>query len=420
MSKKRRALRAVASHLLASPGGACGEQPQPPPPPPPPPVPTHPLHAAPLFSQTQFAGGLSDEQKASLHRDGHLLLPGLLTPDVTARLIASIKAVSEIGGPWKAKNRPKGALARLRAMQAELEEEPHHAGSAFDERLAAFERAKAALLEEYPHAPDHSPGACPYEWSSFLEGVIGHPDMLRLVRDVLGDDVRFDHQVLLNKPPGAGEQGYHTHEYADGRVAFDNVGAGLAAAASEQQRRNCERGLLSTQELLGHRYMDVGQLADGRRHSVNDPSLGYIRVFFYANGFAKGDGNLKVSPGSHHFRDPTVDFLGDEALETGWLAGKTHPMVASSTAAGGQEPLRIEELECPPGSVIVLHTHAVHGVSARKPDSSTRYAVTTAYRNPGAPSHGRWINDAWALKPVPGLLGPPELGAAGLKDHTWR
>lgn len=217
-------------------------------------------------------------------------------------------------------------------------------------------------------------------------------------------------QVLLNKPPGSAEQEYHTHEYADGKVAFNNVGPGFGKL-SEQQQSNRDNGLMSTQELLGHRYMDEGQLAGGRTYSIDNPELGYIRIFFYANGFEKGDGNLKVSPGSHHYRDPTVDCRGDEALKSNWLAGKMHPAT--------RKPLAILELECPPGSVIVLHTHAVHGVSARKPDSEARWAITTAYRNPGAPSHGRWINDAWALKPVAGLIGPPELGAAGLKNHTW-
>ena len=90
---------------------------------------------------------------------------------------------------------------------------------------------------------------------------------------------------------------------------------------------------------------------------------------------------MKVVPGSHLFRDPAVSFLGDTALQAGWVDGKTHSMTG--------EPLQIEELECPPGSVIIMWTHAVHGVSARKDGSDTRWAVATAYRNPGAPSHGR-------------------------------
>lgn len=399
--RRRRVIETVASHLVALPGQhEAGPNPSV----------THPLHDAPLFSPELFDGGLTASQLASLQRDGHLLLPRLLTPSVTEQLIESIKGVSEVGAEWKQRNRPKRALARLRQRQAELEAESIRAPDGFAEHLAAFELDKATLREQYPHAQDHSPGACPYEWSSFFEGVVGHPDMLRLVRDVLGNDIRFDHQVLLNKPAGSAEQAFHTHEYADGKVAFDNVGPGLAGQASEQQRTNRKHGLMSTQELLGHRHMAEGQLANAR-FSVDNPKLGYIRVFFYATGFAKGDGNLKVVPGSHHYRDPTVNFLGDDALTTSWLVGKTHPNTG--------KPLAIEELECPPGSVIVLHTHAVHGVSARKSESDTRYAVTTAYRNPGAPSHGRWINDAWACKPVAGLLGPPELGAAGLKNHTW-
>jgi hypothetical protein len=50
--------------------------------------------------------------------------------------------------------------------------------------------------------------------------------------------------------------------------------------------------------------------------------------------------------------------------------------------------------------------------------SPTRWCVVSAYRNPGAPSHSRWINPEWEVKPVPGLI-EPSLGPAGLKDHTY-
>ena len=57
-----------------------------------------------------------------------------------------------------------------------------------------------------------------------------------------------------------------------------------------------------------------------------------------------------------------------------------------------------------------MWTHALHGVNGRSAISPTRWCVVTAYRNPGAPSHSRWINPEWAVKDVPGLvdsrLGP--------------
>ena len=66
----------------------------------------------------------------------------------------------------------------------------------------------------------------------------------------------------------------------------------------------------------------------------------------------------------------------------------------------------------------LMWTHAAHGVNARSALSPTRWCVVNAYRNPGAPSAARWINDDWAEKDVPGLMAP-ELGAQGLKDHTY-
>jgi hypothetical protein len=65
-----------------------------------------------------------------------------------------------------------------------------------------------------------------------------------------------------------------------------------------------------------------------------------------------GNGNLKVVRGSHLFRDPTANAPNDDALRQGWMTdpvtGKTrlHPLT--------HEPLKIEELECPRGSVVLM------------------------------------------------------------------
>ena len=245
----------------------------------------HPVHAMELFDRAQFGAGITPAQKAQMDHDGHLLLPGLMTPAATARLIEAIRRVGEFGGRWKAGNRPKAILARLREMAEALD--PASASYAAD--VAALQREKAEMYAQYPHAGDHSPGACPYEWDEFMEGIIGHPQMLALARGILGDDIRFDHQVLLNKSPGTAEQDYHTHEYADGRVKFGNIGPVPAPVDAEIGGQRA--GLMSTQGLLGHHYERSGQLASSP-FSVDDPTLGYIRIFFYASGFELGDGNL--------------------------------------------------------------------------------------------------------------------------------
>ena len=78
------------------------------------------------------------------------------------------------------------------------------------------------------------------------------------------------------------------------------------------------------------------------------------------------------------------------------------------------EPLQVEELSAPPGSVVIMHTHAAHGVSPREEGSGTRYCVVTAYRNPGAVSQSRWITEEFAQKTTPGLTEP-----AGSLKRLW-
>ncbi len=77
--------------------------------------------------------------------------------------------------------------------------------------------------------------------------------------------------------------------------------------------------------------------------------------------------------------------------------GKTHPETG--------EPLKVQTLSVPAGTVILMWTHAAHAVSSRKPDSDTRWTVVYAYRNPGKPSGARWISPEFEQKPIPGTEG---------------
>lgn len=181
------------------------------------------------------------------------------------------------------------------------------------------------------------------EYDSYLESLIGHPQMAGLARQVLGDNIRFDHCVTLNRP--AGNQGlrWHSHEYAE-----------------------------------------------------DDPRLGFIRIFFYISGFERGDANLKAVPGSHLYRDRSINALTDADLTAGWLVGKTHPHTG--------ELLQIEELAVPPASVVLMWTHAAHAVNPRR-STNTRWCVVYAYRNPGRPSEARWISEAYEQKVISGAEG---------------
>ena len=240
----------------------------------------------PIFQPFRFG----EKEKAQLDRDGHFLLPGILTAATCQKLIA--------------------ALARVEALPSG---EEHQAKPS---RFAA-------------------------EYDDYLASLIAHPQMLALAHGVLGDEIRFDHCVSLNRPGGDSGIHWHAHGYADDR-----------------------------------------------------PELGFVRIFLYISGFTVDDGGLKVVPGSHHYREPRMRFHTDEELRAGWLPGKTHSWTGL--------PLEIEALEAPPGTVALMWTHAAHAVSPRRPDSDMRWAVVYAYRNPGAASHARWLSEGFETHPPAG------------------
>ena len=237
-----------------------------------------------------FAFG--DDERAVLDRDGHFALPGILTDAACTQLTA--------------------ALARIQSL-------PHGDEAYRPQRYAA-------------------------EFDAYLESLIGHPQLLDLVRRVLGPEIRYDHCVALNRDGGNQGSQWHSHEYAD-----------------------------------------------------DNPALGFVRVFFYVNGFAADDGGLKVVPGSHLYRDAEIRAESDAELAQGWMAGKVH-------AVSGQ-PLTIEELSVPQGTVVLMWTHAAHGVNPRKEDSDTRWCVVYAYRNPGRESRARWLSPSFEQKQIKGAEG---------------
>jgi hypothetical protein len=169
---------------------------------------------------------------------------------------------------------------------------------------------------ELPATDDYLPMRYAAEHDAYLASVIAHPQMLELARAVLGEEIRYDHCVNLSRKGGNRGEGWHTHPYAS-----------------------------------------------------DQPELGFIRIFFYVSGFQRGNGSLKVVPGSHQFR------------------------------AG----IRMEtDEELPEGSVIVMWTDALHAVTPRQSQSDTRWTMVTAYRNPGAPSRARWISPEFETNPPAG------------------
>ena len=243
----------------------------------------------PLFLPFEF----NAQEKAELDRDGHFVLPGVLTPEACAQLTQSLARIEEL--------------------------------------------VDAGVKDPLPNRNAA-------EYDSYLESLIAHPQLLGLARQVLGETLRFDHCVTLNRPSGNQGIRWHSHEYAE-----------------------------------------------------DDPRLGFVRIFFYVNGFELNNGNLKAVPGSHLYRDAQINAETDADLQANWLAGKSHPQTG--------EPLQIKPLATPPATVVLMWTHAAHAVNPRLPDSPTRWAVVYAYRNPGRPSRARWISEAYERKPIPGAEG---------------
>ncbi len=230
-----------------------------------------------------------EEERKALDRDGHFVLPQLLLP---------------------------------------------HAQKKLTESLAHIQKLIPAAVQ------GHEPNRFAAEFDTYLESLIAHPQMLQLARNVLGDEIRFDHCVTLNRNGGNRGIGWHSHGYAD-----------------------------------------------------DEPRLGFLRIFFYVNGFQHQDAALKVVPGSHLFRDAKIHAQSDHELKANWIAQKTHPIT--------RKPLKIETLTALPGTVVLMWTHAAHAVTPRKQHSDTRWTVVYAYRNPGRTSGARWITPEFERKPIP-------------------
>src|SRR5262249_55073140 len=143
--------------------------------------------------------------------------------------------------------------------------------AALTDALARVAELQRAYGSELPGEP--TPSRYAAEHDGFLASLIGHPELLALARAVLGPEIRYDHCVALSRHADNPGLRWHTHEYSDA-----------------------------------------------------DPRLGFLRVFFYVNGFEQEDGGLKVVPGSHLFRDSRILANTDRELEQSWIAGKRHPV----------------------------------------------------------------------------------------------
>ena len=103
--------------------------------------------------------------KQALDRDGHLVLPSIITEQASQEMT---RALTEIQ-PLRESKEP--VLS-------------HHSGYAG-------------------------------EYDPYLGSLIAHPQMLELMHRILGPEIRFDHCCTINRPAGHPGFGWHSHEYAD-------------------------------------------------------------------------------------------------------------------------------------------------------------------------------------------------------------
>ena len=304
-------------------------------------------HSSPLFKPGSALlvedGGLSQTQKQQLYLDGHVVLPGVLAPETVERTVSALARIDELEAEFA-----RTAMGQRKAEIRQRLEQPQRLSPAERQEL---QRELNSWGADGGHGMRMGIGQVVAEHDEYLESIVGHPQMLALARSVLGDELRFDHQCTSSgRHAGNAGMGYHSHNYAD-----------------------------------------------------EHPQIGYIRVFFYLNGFRLEDGNLKTVPGSHLFRTDTGSGRTDAEIMA-WAAGKRHPVTG--------KPLAIRKLACPPGSVVVMWTHATHGVDPKPADSERRWALITAYRNPGAPLDAEtgiavgfpnWMTPKYRDAPTPGL-----------------
>lgn len=213
---------------------------------------TSPFHDVPLFKADTIK--LTDEQKAQMDTDGHLVLPGFLTDDAVDRLIASMSKIQTISSTIDQTSEGHRARAALQAtFMGWMKANEDASEEVLSAKREEFQGEMEKLREQYPELRKMGVGATAMEYDEYLESCVGHPQMLSLAREVLGYDIRFDHMVALNRPGGNAPMGYHTHEYADNGSTFED----------------------------DEKFPKVGSLGPELSPDTrvpDDPSLGFIRI----------------------------------------------------------------------------------------------------------------------------------------------
>ena len=293
-------------------------------------------------------------------RDGYALLKGVMTPDAVEAWTEAVQFGQRINdallrADWKeidwlglGRNPPDQSLSaeEIEGAIGGSQKAPQST----DEAGVLTLRINSVFAEYFPA------GHVPY-----FMNVLTHPQMLALERMCLAsEEVYFDHNQLLTRPPGYPGGNWHSHRIGGGH---DD---GVASLDTYRAQPNA------------------------------------VLTLCYPQGFDSGeDGGLKIIRGSHLFRDPNgCRSPNDEEMENGWLKERVNPVTS--------EPLRIEHLSLPPGSVACCLSHAAHAVSPKSADKSTRWCSLYCYKKAddqtGHVQPPSAIPPVWAMKAQRGEL----------------
>lgn len=296
----------------------------------------------------------------SLLRDGYAVLRGVMTPDATAAWTEAVQFGQRIndallGADWReidwlglGRNPPEKSLAKEEIDRAVGGSQK--APQSTDEAGVLTLRINSVFSEYFPS------GHVPY-----LMNVLTHPQMLALQKLCLRcEEVYFDHNQLLTRPPGYPGGSWHSHRIGGGH----------------------DDGVTSP---------------DVYRAQPNA-----VLNLCYPQGFeSEDDGGLKLIRGSHLFRDPDgCRAPGDEEMAAGWLKDRLHPVTS--------DPLEVEHLLLEPGSVVCCLSHAAHAVAPKAADKATRWCSLYCYKKADdATGHVQppsAIPAVWAMKAQRGEL----------------
>ncbi|MCZ6675878.1 MAG: hypothetical protein O7E52_01385 [Candidatus Poribacteria bacterium] len=298
---------------------------------------------------------------ASFVRDGYAVLRGVMTPEAVEEWTAGLKYGQQLNDTLLTSDWAQidwHGVGRTPPTKSLTADEINNALGGSQRVPQSDDDAGVKTLRQHSVFAEYFPaGHVP-----FLMNVLTHPQMLQLQRMCLGcDDIYFDHNQLLTRQPGYPGGAWHSHKIGGG---VDNCGP---ASLSEYQAQ---------------------------------PNFNL--TLCYPQGFEAGDdGGLKLVRGSHLFRDPAgCRAADDEEMQRGWLAGRVHPVTS--------EPLFIEHLSLPPGSIVCCLSHAAHAVAPKALGRKPRWCSLYCYKKPNdvsgyaQPSHS--VPPVWAMKAQRGEL----------------